>query len=674
MGKQDKTKNKKQRKKQGNGNMSIKAKIIGTILPIIAILVIIMISLAYTISSNIIEKNATDLLDSSISYQSKNISAWLDENLASFSMAKRTIEQTKPTDEQLQEILDAYYGYNSNFTEGLYVADANGNVMKAAESTKTYSNVKETTWYKEGLSRVNMHYGSAYQSAEGENLVSASAILNDGSDNIRVISGDVSLQRITIIVNSFVRMDDAEAFLVDSSDGTILAHRDSSLISTKLDTSNKDAYLAAVAKQIKAGDYDDCEIEGNLTGFDTVDGTDWVLVSFVPHDVIYSDINSLRTSMIVIGLISLLVLAILVERVIHMVVKPVRSLTKTITTMADGDFTVAVDVKGRDEIGKMGRSVSGFIESIRSMLHDIQNISEQVSSQSDTTNDLSVEMNDVAKIQAESMRELSETVDQLSDSINEIAENATSLAMVVSDTKATSLQVEDCMNQTVTVSEKGKSDMHRVNLAMSNISQSIQKLDAAIGKVGHASDEITDIVSVIGNIAEETNLLSLNASIEAARAGEAGKGFAVVASEIGKLAQTSSESVENIVELIGEITRLVQETVSQAADSMKNIDESSEMIETALGTFEEIFADIHTTGDLIDQMMAKVGEVDEVATNVAAISQEQAASAEEIQATSENMVTQAKNIATSSESVMGDAQELSDSAGNLKQKIDKFKI
>lgn len=669
-----KTENKKKRKTQGTGGISIKAKIIGTILPVVAILVILMIILAYTISSNIIERNATDLLDSSISYQSKSISAWLDENLASFSMAKRTIEETKPSDEELQKMLDSYYGYNSNFAEGLYVADADGRVMKASESTKTYSNVKDTTWYKEGLSRVNMRYGSAYQSAEGENLVSASAIINDGSDRIRVLSGDVSLQRITIIVNSFVRMDDAEAFLVDSSDGTILAHRNSSLISTKLDTSNNDPYLAAVAKQIKAGDYADCELEGNLTGFKTVDGTDWVLVSFVPHNVVYSDINNLRTSMIIIGVISLLVIIVLVERIIHMVVKPVRSLTSTITTMADGDFTVGVNVKGRDEIGKMGRSVSGFIESIRSMLHDIQNISEQVSSQSDTTNGLSVEMYDVAKIQADSMRELSETVDQLSESINEIAENATSLAMVVSDTKATSLQVEDRMNQTVSASKKGKNDMNQVNLAMSNISHSIQKLDTAINKVGHASEEITAIVSVIGNIAEETNLLSLNASIEAARAGEAGKGFAVVASEIGKLAQTSSESVENIVELIGEITRLVQETVTQAADSMKNIDESSGMIETALGTFEEIFEDIHTTGELIDQMMSKVGEVDEVATNVAAISEEQAASAEEIQATSENMVTQAKNIAASSESVMGDSQELSDSAGNLKQKIDKFKI
>lgn len=666
-------KNKTQKQKKVH-NASIKAKIIGTIVPIIAVLIIIMIVLAYTISSKIIQNNAEELLNSSISYQSKSIVAWLDENLASFSSVKRVIEETKPSDEELQAILDSYYNYNSNYPNGLYVADTAGNVMKASESQRTFQDVLNETWYKEGLTRVNMNYGSAYQSADGTSQVSASAIINDNTDNIRVISGDVSLERITVITNSFVKMHDAEAFLVDTQNGTILAHRDPSLISTTLDTSNKDKYLAAVAKKLEKRDYANCALEGNLTGFESITGTDWVLVSFVPHEIIYSDVNSLRTKMIVIAVISLFILVLLIERIIHMVVKPIRSLTKTITTMADGDFTVDVKVKGRDEIGRMGRSVEEFLVSIRGMLHEIQNISEKVSSQSETTNNLSVDMNDIAKIQAESMGDLNTTVDQLSESITEIADNATSLALVVSDTKTTSIQVEKHMEQTVSTSEKGKNDMHHVSLAMDSISDSIRKLDTAIDKVGKASEEITNIVAVIGNIAEETNLLSLNASIEAARAGEAGKGFAVVASEIGKLAQTSTESVETIVQLIGEVTRLVQETVAQAAESMENIGESSEMIHKALQTFDEIFNDIHTTEDLIGQMMVKVSEVDEVATSMAAISQEQAASTEEINATSENMVIQANTIAESSNTVMGDAMELSESAESLKERIGRFKI
>ncbi len=661
-------------KKKSNTKISIKTKIIGTIVPVVTILIVVMILLSYTISGKIISNNATSLLDSSISYQSESIAGWLNENLAAFSMAKQTIEQTKASGAELQKLLDSYYEYNANYPNGLYVADEKGNVIKASKSEQTFHDVTQSTWYQEGLSRINMKYGSAYESDDGTNQVSASALLNDGSGTIRVISADVSLQRIAVIVNSFVKMNDAAAFLIDTNDGTILAHRDSSLVSTKLDTSNKDAFLSSVAKKISDNDYDTCELNGNLTGFETVSGTNWVLVSYIPDKIIYADVNSLRTKMVVIAVVALLVLVVLVERIIHLVVKPVRRLTKTITTMADGDFTVDVKVKGSDEIGHMGRSVRHFLDSIRGMLYEIHEISDRVSEQSDTTNNLSVGMYDSASVQAKSMQELNVTVDELSRSISEIADNATTLAMVVSDTKQTSTKVESHMQQTVTASIQGKNDMRQVNDAMETISSSIRKLDQAIDKVGKSSEEIEKIVGVIGNIADETNLLSLNASIEAARAGEAGKGFAVVATEIGKLAQTSTESVGHIVELINEVTGLVQETIKQAADSMKNIDDSSLMINTALRTFDEIFNDIQVTEDLIKQMMTKVSEVDSVATNVAAISEEQAASTLEIQATSENMVAQANSIADNSNIVMDGAKELSQSADNLKEHIGRFKI
>lgn len=661
-------------KKKSNTKISIKTKIIGTIVPVVTILIVVMILLSYTISGKIISNNATSLLDSSISYQSESIAGWLNENLAAFSTAKQTIEQTKASGAELQKLLDSYYEYNANYPNGLYVADEEGNVIKASKSEQTFHDVTQSTWYQEGLSRINMKYGSAYKSDDGTNQVSASALLNDGSGTIRVISADVSLQRIAVIVNSFVKMNDAAAFLIDTNDGTILAHRDSSLVSTKLDTSNKDAFLSSVAKKISDNDYDTCELNGNLTGFETVSGTNWVLVSYIPDKIIYADVNSLRTKIVVIAVVALLVLVVLVERIIHLVVKPVRSLTKTITTMADGDFTVDVKVKGSDEIGHMGRSVRHFLDSIRGMLYEIHEISDRVSEQSDTTNNLSVGMYDSASVQAKSMQELNVTVDELSRSISEIADNATTLAMVVSDTKQTSTKVESHMQQTVTASIQGKNDMRQVNDAMETISSSIRKLDQAIDKVGKSSEEIEKIVSVIGNIADETNLLSLNASIEAARAGEAGKGFAVVATEIGKLAQTSTESVGHIVELINEVTGLVQETIKQAADSMKNIDDSSLMINTALRTFDEIFNDIQVTEDLIKQMMTKVSEVDSVATNVAAISEEQAASTLEIQATSENMVAQANSIADNSNIVMDGAKELSQSADNLKEHIGRFKI
>ena len=665
---------KKDERKGKIQKISMKAKLILSVLPVIVVVLSVLVVFSYSISSDIIEERSAELLESSTSWQRTSIESWLDENLEGFNMVKRLIEQTSPSDEQLLAILNGTAGYEANYAEGVYVGDVTGRLWKSADSTKSAANIQEATWFKEGLSRLHMRYGTVYQNEAGDSLVSASAILNDGAPALRVISADVSLQRIMVIVNSFVQMNDAEAFMVNTRDKTIMAHRDSSLVSTKLDESNSDPYLAAVAKRIKERDYSRGILDGNLTVFDDVAGTDWVLVSFVPRDIIFANVKDLRNKMILISILAILVLVVITERCIHQILKPVKNLTGNIVAMSDGDFTIDVKTAGADEIGKMGRSVSDFIVSIRSMLHEIRSISERVRTQSANTNEVTGGMYDIAEQQADSMQELNVTVDNLSNSIHEIAESATRLAEVVADTKSTSEAVENHIKETVSISEKGKQDMQQVSVAMDNISSSIASLDEAIGKVGQASNEITDIVAVIGSIAEETNLLSLNASIEAARAGEKGKGFAVVASEIGHLADTSAESVNNIVTLINEITRLVQETVSQAQVSMESINESSSMIHTALGTFDTIFEDIHNTSDMIAQMMVKVDEVNDVAANVAAISEEQAASTEQIHRASENMTEQANNIAVSSKEVLSDAQELSKDAKQLSEQLQKFKI
>ena len=614
-----------------------------------------------------------DLLNSSIENQSNEIEAWLNENLAAFQLAKQTIEGVKPDSEQLQLMLNEYCGYNDNYPDGLYIADENGNLITAADSEKKENNPTESVWYQSGATRINMGFTDAYTNDNGEAVISASGILSDGSDTTKVISADLSLERVSIIVNSFIEMDQAQAFLVNPKDNSILAHRDSSLISAKL-TDSDNAFMKDVAEKISAGDYSTVEFDQNMTAFSEISGTDWILVSYIPTSLIYQDVNTVRTTMIIIGLISVVLLAVLIDRVIHVTVKPVNELTGIITAMTDGDFTVDVNVKSNDEIGLMANGVEKFITAMRDMISSIYDVSDKLHTQADNSNDVSAQMYNASTTQSQSMVELNHTVEQLSLSVTEIAENATTLAMVVSDTRNDGEQVDKKMQETVTISRQGKSDMQRVSSAMQDINESVKRLQVAIDKVGKASGEITNITNVIGSIADQTNLLSLNASIEAARAGEAGRGFAVVASEIGQLAQTSADSVHNIENIIGEINSLVKDAVNQADDSAGNINDSSRLVGEALTTFDVIFDNIDTVSSLVQQMIEKVEKVDDVASNVAAISEEQAASSEEILATSDSMVEHANNITGNSETVANDAKELTDSAKELADQVSMFKI
>lgn len=656
------------------GNISIKAKLLGIIIPVVIAIILILVFTAYHVSSGIIESYSKNLLESSVNSQASKIEAWLEENLASMQMAKTMIEKLHPDETQLQTILDASCGYSENYPDGLFLADANGSFLKGTDSKKQEPNPKESMWYQEGMTRVNMAVGSAHQNPDGTNVVSASGLLNDGSDTVRVIAADMTLDRISVIVNSFIEMHDAEAFLVDKDSSVILASRDSGLISRTLGADGQSAFYKDVEKKVSGKSYDFCTLDGNMTVFKEVNGTNWLLVSYVPTNVVLADLVGLRNLMIIFSIISILVLCVLIERVTHVVIRPVKEMTRVITSMASGDFTVSMKVKGNDEIAVMGRSVEHFIASMKEMIRQMGHVSDRLEKQAGSSKNVSGEMNSAANIQSQSMTELNATVDQLSVSVNEIAQNATQLAGVVADTKEDSDKVEDKMRTTVEVSEKGKADMESVGNALHNIEISIHNLEEAVDKVGTASGEIVDIIKLIGDIAEETNLLSLNASIEAARAGEAGRGFAVVASQIGVLAKNSADSVAHITSLINEINGLVDDAVKQGRSSASDIESSADLIHTAVDTFDQIFQNIQETSHLIEGVVEKINQVDQVATNVAAISEEQAASSDEILATSESMLQQAKSISKNSEQVEAEAGNLAESADQLADQVKQFQI
>ena len=216
------------------GIVSIKVKLLGVIVPVVIVSILVLVLIAYRTSAGLIESYSENLLESSVENQASQIESWLEQNIGAFQIVKTTIENTKPDDKELQTMLDSYYNYNSNYPEGLYIADETGKLWKASDSAMSESDPVNSVWYQEGLTRVNMAIGSSYVNSEGVSVISASGILNDGSGKMKVISADMTLDRISVIVNAFIEMKNAEAILVDKDTATILASRDSAKISTTL--------------------------------------------------------------------------------------------------------------------------------------------------------------------------------------------------------------------------------------------------------------------------------------------------------------------------------------------------------------------------------------------------------------------------------------------------------
>lgn len=652
----------------------ISSKLLTFIIPVVVLTVLALVIIAASISKNRMTEMAKETLESSIANQADNIEAWLDENLEYFNTVKHTMEAQNPDEDEIVSFLDMYYGFNSNSPNGFYIGTADGKFYKASESTMSNDNVTGSTWYKQGLTRIRIGYGTAYKNELGDTVISATGIYNDGSDIIKVLGADVTLDKISIIVNSGVKMSGASSFLVDTNDYQILAHRDVSLIGTKLSESASDALLAGAAGAIMNNDLSSREISGNMVAFSAVSGTDWVLVSYIPTSIILKSVSQMGILLFIVGAVAIALIVVLILLVVRRVIAPLTHISDNISAMSDGDFTIEVDSSSNDEIGLMGSKVSEFVVSMRSMLASISEESEKLKEESDNSDRVSKTMFDASQSQSDAMQQLNDTVDQLALAVNDIAENATILANVVAATRDNSDKAHDSMKETVEISQKGREDMEQVSVAMGGISSANERLVEAIKKVGTASEEITKIVGMISDIAEETNLLSLNASIEAARAGEAGRGFAVVATQIAKLAQTSSESAGNISHLIEEIRKLIGDAVDQANASSENIKHNSELIGVAVNTFDQIYSNIQDSNVLIESMITDIGKVEDVSTNVAAISEEQAASADEILATSQNMVEMANNITKSSQDVADNSHELAQTSQTLTSYVQKFKI
>lgn len=656
--------------KQKKSITSIKTKILTAVSALVLILVLILILLSYMISKNIIEDKSKQVLELSVKNQASQMEAWMTESLNVFNTFKENLETMDYTDEQIQTLLNSYLGKSPNYPDGFYIADSDGKVMQAdgVEYKKTISD--DPVWYTEGLTRVNMAFGDVFTNEAGDEVISASAILRN-PDKIRVIAIDVPIAHIQVIVNSFISMDDAQAVLIDRSTMSILSQSEDSLSGSLSDDSG---FLGTIGEKIDEQDYDSISLDNNIVEFREISGANWVLVSYVPEASIFAELVSLRTTMAIVAVVILIILLVLMERMVNYMIKPIKSLTDSIVMMASGDFTVDIKTKGNDEITVMGQSMKDFAASMRKMINDIVNASETLQGQAESSSTVSGGLYEASLTQSKTIDNLNETVDQLSASVQEIAENATSLAMVVSETKDSSMEAEQKMNETVTVAESGKSDMEKVGEAMNVIQSSINSLQESIDEVGTASSEINNIVSMIGEIADETNLLALNASIEAARAGDAGRGFAVVASEIGGLADDSNKSVQKIQGLIDQVTSLVAETVEKAKQSVDEISSSSELVNQAVNTFDTIYDNIINANHVVNNMASSMSQVESVATNVAAITEEQAASAEVISGNAGNIAAESQNITNDSEKVADTAKELADTSENLMTQIKSFRV
>ena len=661
---------------------SISQKLILTLLPIITLTIVFIILFmsgnAKSIITTLAKGNLSGVSSSNANEMSLGFTSYMRQfDAIADSLARIDFETTADVERYLAPTCNL----TENAPNGMYVALSDGTYIDASGWVPEAGWVAtERSWYKEGQEHTVFAPGEPYvDDSTGDTVVTISRPVTFKNGKKGIAAVDYTISGIVDAVSGYKPLETGGSMLLAGDN--ILSYFNADYNGSTVQQHSDDTFLTKVAEIAKSGTSEVQRIksyDGNVyyVSFDAVPNTNWTLISSVKERDVLKSLRSFQVISYILMVVIILVIGIIIYKLItSMVSKPVANLNTNIASITDGDFSIQIPTQNsNDEVASMNNNMKLFVEKMRGTLQDLQAVTDRLSAEADSSSEASKILYDEAEDQSNSMEQIKMAIDGMAQAVTELAENATDLATAVDELTKEGESTGATMSELVTMSKDGQEDMNKVQSGMESIVSSMSDMNDSVTRVGESAQKINNIISMINSIASQTNLLSLNASIEAARAGEAGKGFAVVAGEIGSLATNSAEATSQIEAIIREVLSEIQTLSTQSAANMEEISENAESVKIAGETFEKIVTNLGEAGATVAGMIKKMSEVDNIASSMAAISEEQSASTEEISATVETLATSATNVASKSKDVAGSADTVSASSTTIKEFVDSFTL
>ncbi|WP_315068880.1 methyl-accepting chemotaxis protein [uncultured Clostridium sp.] len=390
------------------------------------------------------------------------------------------------------------------------------------------------------------------------------------------------------------------------------------------------------------------------------------------NNLTYKSSFTSTTLMIAIGLILAVILGLLISLMIS---KQVNKVLLFAEALGQGDLTKSIDIDTKDEIGNLSKALNSAKENIQKLILEIMNSSSDISATSEELSATTEEISSKMEVVSESTEQISKGVQDLSATSEEVTasteEITSTTSILAKEADNAMISITEIKNRAIDIKMKASQNIEQSNLIYeenrSNILNAIK--DAKVVA------EVKTMADSIGSIAEQTNLLALNAAIEAARAGEQGKGFAVVADEVRKLAEQSSEAVSSIQNMVSQVQAAFERLSKSGQDVLEfmsnNVRPSYELLMNTGLQYEKdsefmnnIIKNFASSSKQIDDLVMQVSSA---VQNVSAVAQESAGGTEEISSSVNEVTVAVSDVAKSSQSQAELSQKLS-------EMIQKFKI
>ncbi|MBC9249725.1 chemotaxis protein [Pseudomonas alcaligenes] len=387
--------------------------------------------------------------------------------------------------------------------------------------------------------------------------------------------------------------------------------------------------------------------------------TRWTLAIELPTSAVFADLKQLQdvladqaredtVGMSVVGLIIAAIGLLVIWFVGYGIARPLKQMVGMLDDIAkgDGDLTVRLNVDRADELGQIANGFNTFLNKLQGMIRDVVGSVQKVSDSSEHTADIAIRTNQGVQKQMAEIDQVATAVHEMTATAQDVARNAT--------------QAAEAANHADRSANDGKNIVQKTSNAIASLATEIGRATGVVQTLAKDSENINAILTAIRGIAEQTNLLALNAAIEAARAGEQGRGFAVVADEVRNLAQKTQQATEEIQQMIQQLQHGTREVVSVMEQSQARTDDSVQQAAAAAQALESI--------------TQAVSVINDMNTQIASAAEEQSAVAEDINRNVTNIGQVAAEVAGGADEASQASAELTKLAEQQRRLINQFRV
>ncbi|WCE32032.1 methyl-accepting chemotaxis protein [Vibrio sp. SCSIO 43137] len=514
---------------------------------------------------------------------------------------------------------------------------------------KYYDDVTKRSWYQAGRNSTTASITEPYQGSEAGNQYWVSIVRRTHSG---MMSADLQLGFLGQIVKSVNTTSGAVALIVNS-DSTILASSDTEQFELSGLGLDDNRIKHFIADALKAASFSsEMEIDNHeMMSFShqiRIADKSWYYILLQDKQSAYTSLTDAKQSAIIRVVVATLVSIVLAFVVLQLLYKPILTLRETIMRLGEGhgDLTQRLDIRSGDDLGKIATGVNKLIENLNTMMVQIRDVTQLLNSNIGKLSEQSEINTNIIQGHVQETEQAVTAIEEMNSTAESMASDASNTARLTSEANAASLSSREIVNG-------AKESIEDLLTDVESASQNVHRMS-------DKTDSINAILSVISEIAEQTNLLALNAAIEAARAGEQGRGFAVVADEVRNLASRTKSS-----------TKEIESALAALSEGSLEVVESMNQTEQRCNTTA---SDATNVADSLDTMTKYVSDIDELSVQIATAAEEQSCVTRELSQSMGTINTIVVQLEENVQDGFKEVQQIKKLNDQLSDMVSKFKL